>query len=88
MDLHENTGRIYKNENRTNSKHPEYRGMLNIDGKKVNIALWIKRAKTENQRTYFDCSISNVLSQEVAEEIAIIESEEAPKDPLKTILPN
>lgn len=36
---------LFKNENKTETKHPDYRGKAQIDGKKYKISAWIKGEK-------------------------------------------
>jgi uncharacterized protein (DUF736 family) len=40
-----NTAVIFKNNKKENEKHPDYRGTLNVDGKELEISLWIKEGK-------------------------------------------
>ena len=40
------TGSLFKNENKTNEKQPDYRGDATVNGEKVEIAAWIKTAKS------------------------------------------
>ena len=40
-----NTAVIFKNNKKENEKHPDYRGTINIDGRELEISLWIKEGK-------------------------------------------
>ena len=40
-----NTAVIFKNNKKENEKHPDYRGTINVDGKELEISLWIKEGK-------------------------------------------
>ena len=40
-----NTAVIFKNNKKENEKHPDYRGTINVDGKDLEISLWIKEGK-------------------------------------------
>lgn len=40
----QNTGAIFKNEKKTEQKHPDYRGRINANGKEMDIALWLKES--------------------------------------------
>lgn len=40
-----NTGAIFKNKNKTAPNHPDYRGVLNANGKEMDIALWLRESK-------------------------------------------
>ncbi|HQK28440.1 MAG TPA: DUF736 family protein [Smithellaceae bacterium] len=45
-DNKENTGAIFKNKNKTAPNHPDYRGVLNANGKDMDIALWLRESKS------------------------------------------
>ena len=40
-----NTAVIFKNNKKENEKHPDYRGTINVDGRELEISLWIKEGK-------------------------------------------
>jgi uncharacterized protein (DUF736 family) len=40
-----NTAIIFKNNKKENEKHPDYRGTINVDGRELEISLWIKDGK-------------------------------------------
>ena len=37
-----NTGVIFKNENKKAENHPDYKGKVNVNGKEMEVALWLK----------------------------------------------
>ena len=37
-----NTGAIFKNENKKADNHPDYKGKVNVNGKEMEVALWLK----------------------------------------------
>lgn len=41
-----NTGAIFKNKNKSAENHPDYRGVLNANGKEMDIALWLRESKS------------------------------------------
>ena len=51
-----NTGAIFKNTKKTAQTHPDYRGVVNVDGKEMEIALWLKESKSGMK--YFSVSLS------------------------------
>jgi uncharacterized protein (DUF736 family) len=51
-----NTGAIFKNENKKDQKHPDYRGKINCDGKDMEIALWLR--ESQKGVKYFSASLS------------------------------
>ena len=50
----ENSGAIFKNDKKTEDKHPDYTGTINVDGKEKQISLWIKEGK---KGKFFSASI-------------------------------
>lgn len=41
----EGQGSLFKNQKKTDEKHPDYKGDCLLNGKKMQIAAWIKEAK-------------------------------------------
>ena len=37
-----NTGAIFKNDNKKAENHPDYKGKVNVNGKEMEVALWLK----------------------------------------------
>ena len=42
METRNNSGAIFKNENKKSENQPDYKGKVNVNGKEMEIALWIK----------------------------------------------
>ena len=42
METRNNTGAIFKNDNKKADNHPDYRGKVNVNGKEMEVALWLK----------------------------------------------
>ena len=40
-----NSGAIFKNEKKTSANQPDYRGKVNVNGKEMEVALWVKQGK-------------------------------------------
>jgi hypothetical protein len=55
MENKTNTGAIFKNDNKKAENHPDYRGKVNVNGKEMEIALWVKQGKSGS---YFSASFS------------------------------
>ena len=55
MENKPNTGAIFKNDNKKAENHPDYRGKVNVNGKEMEIALWVKQGKSGS---YFSASFS------------------------------
>ena len=45
MENKVNTGAIFKNTNKIKETHPDYRGKVNVNGKEMEVALWVKQGK-------------------------------------------
>lgn len=50
-----NTGAIFKNTNKKADNHPDYKGKVNVNGKEMEVALWVKQGKAGS---YFSASFS------------------------------
>ena len=55
MENKPNTGAIFKNDKKTSQNQPDYRGKVNVNGKEMEIALWVKQGKSGS---YFSASFS------------------------------
>ena len=42
MEQRNNTGAIFKNDNKKAENHPDYKGKVLVNGKEMEIALWLK----------------------------------------------
>ena len=42
METRINTGAIFKNDNKKADNHPDYKGKVNVNGKDMEVALWLK----------------------------------------------
>ena len=56
MENKPNSGAIFKNDKKTSANQPDYRGKVNVNGKEMEIALWVKTSSAGN--TYFSASFS------------------------------
>lgn len=45
MEHKKNTGTLFKNQYKTEDKHPNYKGRINVFGKMMDIALWKRTGK-------------------------------------------
>jgi uncharacterized protein (DUF736 family) len=50
-----NTGAIFKNTNKKAENHPDYKGKVNVNGKEMEVALWVKQGKAGS---FFSASFS------------------------------
>ena len=46
METKNNSGAIFKNDKKTSETHPDYKGKVNVNGKDMEIALWLKESKS------------------------------------------
>jgi len=46
MEQKQNTGAIFKNDKKTADNQPDYRGKINVEGKELEISLWVKTAQS------------------------------------------
>jgi uncharacterized protein (DUF736 family) len=46
MEQKINTGTIFKNDKKTADNQPDYRGKINVEGKELEISLWVKTAQS------------------------------------------
>lgn len=58
-----NSGAIFKVENRTNENQPSYRGKINVDGVEKQISLWVKKSK-DGSKTFFSAKISEPYNKD------------------------
>jgi uncharacterized protein (DUF736 family) len=56
MENKPNSGAIFKNDKKTSANQPDYRGKVNVNGKEMEIALWVKTSSAGN--SYFSASFS------------------------------
>jgi len=56
METKTNTGAIFKNDKKTKETQPDYRGKVNVDGKELEISLWLKTSKAGT--SYFSAAFS------------------------------
>ena len=69
METKNNSGAIFKNDKKTAETHPDYKGKVNVNGKDMEISLWVKESKTGTK--YFSASfqepyVKAVTATEVA----------------------
>ena len=57
-EIKENSGSIFKNEHKTEDKHPNYKGKINVDGTIKEIALWLTESK-DGTKKYFSVKIQD-----------------------------
>lgn len=64
MDIKENTGIMFNNNQWTEgSNKPRVRGEINVDGKIMEVAMWVK--KSANGNTYYSLALKDTQDREV-----------------------
>ena len=67
MDIKENTGIMFNNKNWTEgSKQPRVRGEINVGGKIMEVAMWVK--KSANGNTYYSLALKDAQDREVGKQ--------------------
>ena len=56
METKNNSGAIFKNDNKKSENHPDYKGKVNVNGKDMEVALWLKESSKGTK--FFSCSFS------------------------------
>ena len=67
METKQNSGAIFKNDKKTNEKQPDYKGKVNVNGKDMEIALWLK--ESSKGLMYFSCVFSEPYVNEQPKQI-------------------
>ncbi len=65
METKLNSGAIFKN-TKTKETQPDYRGKVNVNGKEMEISLWVKESKTGSK--YFSASFQEPYVRPVSQE--------------------
>ncbi len=66
MDIKENSGVMFNNQNWTEgSKQPRVRGEINVGGKIMEIAMWVK--KSANGNTYYSLALKEPRQEKKSE---------------------
>jgi len=77
METKVNTGAIFKNDKKQGNQ-PDYRGKVNVNGKEMEIALWLKESSKGTK--YFSFSFSEPYVNESPKQVhtQIIEKDDLP----------
>jgi len=66
METKNNSGAIFKN-TKTKETQPDYKGKVNVNGKDMEISLWVKESKTGTK--YFSASFQEPYVKPVSQEV-------------------
>tara|TARA_R100000664_G_C2748864_1_gene136275 strand:- start:1054 stop:1305 length:252 start_codon:yes stop_codon:yes gene_type:complete len=59
----DNEGALFKNEKKETDKHPDYIGVLKVDGQDKNISAWINTAKNTG-KVYMKLTLQNPFKKD------------------------
>ena len=65
MELKQNAGVIFKNDRKQRDSHPDYKGEIDVNGERFEIALWVKEGK---KGKFFSASISEPYQKPIDKE--------------------
>ena len=71
METKNNSGAIFKNDKKTAENHPDYKGKVNVNGKDMEVALWLKESKAGMK--YFSASFSEPYIKTDEPQIRVIQ---------------
>jgi uncharacterized protein (DUF736 family) len=69
METKNNTGAIFKNDKKTAETHPDYKGKVNVNGKEMEVALWLKTSQAGMK--YFSATFQEPYVRPVLTEIPL-----------------
>ena len=69
METKKNTGAIFKNDKKTAETHPDYKGKVTVNGKEMEVALWLKTSQAGKK--YFSATFQEPYVKPVLTEIPL-----------------
>jgi uncharacterized protein (DUF736 family) len=78
----ENSGALFKNDDKSNERHPDYKGSLNVNGVDFWISSWLKTSKAGAK--YMSLSVTPKNANNTR---APVQSKSAPADEFDDSLP-
>ena len=76
METKNNTGAIFKNDKKTAETHPDYKGKVNVNGKEMEVALWLKTSQAGMK--YFSATFQEPYVKPAAAEPFKLEDDDLP----------
>ena len=86
MEHKENTGTLFKNQYKTEDKHPNYKGRINVAGKMMDIALW--KRTTKQGENYLSVKLSERRQKQDSSRYKEWDSIEVPEEKPADDLPS
>lgn len=65
METKNNSGVAFKNDKKTNEKAPDYKGTVNVNGKDMEIAMWVKESQKGTK--YFSVAFQEPFKKDTAD---------------------
>jgi uncharacterized protein (DUF736 family) len=69
METKLNSGVLFKNAKKTNEKQPDYQGTVNVNGKEMQISMWLKESQKGTK--YFSVAFQEPFKKDTAPETII-----------------
>ena len=69
METKNNSGAIFKNDKKTAETHPDYKGKVTVNGKEMEVALWLKTSQAGKK--YFSATFQEPYVKPVLTEIPL-----------------
>jgi uncharacterized protein (DUF736 family) len=64
METKLNSGVLFKNAKKTNEKQPDYQGTVNVNGKEMQISMWLKESQKGTK--YFSVAFQEPFKKDTA----------------------
>jgi uncharacterized protein (DUF736 family) len=77
MENKNNSGAIFKNSKKTTDKQPDYQGTVNVNGKEMQVSLWVKESKNGNK--YFSAAFQEPFKKDSENKTYSNETKYTPK---------
>jgi len=73
-----NRGVLFKNQYRKTEKHPDYTGNINVEGKELDLAAWVRKSK--KGVVYISLSVSEPKVEDLTSEIESVYNQDIDED--------
>jgi uncharacterized protein (DUF736 family) len=77
METKLNSGAIFKNAKKTNEKQPDYQGTVNVNGKEMQISMWLKESQKGTK--YFSVAFQEPFKKDAENKTYSNETKYTPK---------
>jgi uncharacterized protein (DUF736 family) len=73
-----NRGVLFKNQYRKTEKHPDYTGNINVEGKELDLAAWVRKSK--KGVVYISLSVSEPKVEDLTSEVESVYNQDIDED--------